>query len=342
MIQINTMNPLSIAPMMDRTDRHFRYFFRRLSRRVLLYTEMLTPEALVHGDREHLLGFHPDEHPISLQIGSDDPDLTYRAVQIGDEWRYDEFNLNVGCPSDRVQYRNFGACLMADPGRVRAVGQAMCGATTKPSTIKCRIGIDGRESYEELREFVDTVAEGGPTRFTIHARIAILEGLSPKDNRTVPPLRYEDVYRLKRERPDLEIEINGGFTTLPAFKDALRHVDAVMVGRAAYDTPAIFGAADAELYGEEPRRVTRRMVVEQMIPYVEAHLAQGRHPKEVLRHMLGLFSYCPGARRYRRSLGESMPDPADGIRALASCPDYLPREVLDEELSARVSASISA
>lgn len=336
------MNPLSVAPMMDRTDRHFRFFFRRLSRRALLYTEMLTPEALIHGDRDHLLGFHPDEHPVSLQIGTDDPELAYRAVQIGNEWDYDEFNLNVGCPSDRVQYRNFGACLMADPGRVKALGQAMCSASAKPATIKCRIGIDGRESYGELREFVDTVAAGGPKRFTVHARIAVLAGLSPKENRNVPPLRYEDVYRLKKERPELAIEINGGFADLGAVQEALNHVDAVMVGRAAYDTPALFAAADTLLYGEAPRHHTRRMIVEEMLPYVEAHLSAGRHPKEVLRHMLGLFSFRPGARRYRRTLGESMPDPADGVRALAACLDYLPREVLDEELSAPVSDSISA
>lgn len=330
---------LSIAPMMDRTDRHYRYFMRGLTRKTLLYTEMLTPGAIIHGDRDHLLSFHPEEHPISLQLGTDSPEEAAEAVRIAEDWGYDEYNLNVGCPSDRVQNRNFGACLMADPARVRDVCAAMRSAGSREVTVKCRIGIqrrvgDAPSGYEDLLEFVDTVADAGVRRFTVHARVAVLEGLNPKENRMVPPLRYEVVHQLKAARPDLVIEVNGGLTSLDQARRHLEAVDGIMVGRAAYDTPAIFAAADPAFFAEHGERRSRRGVLDRMIPYVAAHAATGRHPKEVYRHMLGLFAGRAGARLYRRRLGSSMPDHNVALKVLDELKSQLPAEVLDEELSA--------
>ena len=329
--ELATCPPVSIAPMMEKTDRHYRYFMRQITRATLLYTEMITTGAIIHGDRDHLLGFHPEEHPISLQLGGDDPDEIYRSVEIAEEYGYDEFNINVGCPSDRVQNKHFGACLMATPPDVREIVHAMRAATDKPVTVKHRIGIDGRESYEEMLEFVDVVNEARPDRFTVHARIAILAGLSPKENRNVPPLRYEDVYRLKKERPELPIEINGHIGSYEDIAEHLEHVDAVMIGRAAYDNPWLFSEVD-ERYFARPRseRRTRRQVIEAMVPYLRSWSAAGWPARNILRHMLGLLAFQQGTRQYKQRLSGPLPDtPSDVARLLEQSIAHVRDEILD-------------
>lgn len=321
--------PLSIAPMMEYTDRHYRYFMRRITRRTLLYTEMVTAIAILKGDRDKLLGFSPEEHPIALQLGGDNPEEIGDAIEVAELYGYDEYNINIGCPSDKVQEGNFGACLMATPQRVRDIVAAMRTATSKPVTVKHRIGIDGRESYEELREFVEIVNEANPDRFTVHARIAILDGLSPKENRSIPPLRYEDVYRLKEELPELEIEINGGIKSLSAALEHLKQVDAVMIGRAAYDTPFVFAEADSSIFGEPHRSLSRREIVEGMYEYIDEVQEQGHHPRSVIRHMLGLFASQPGSRRWKQRLSGPLPDDVPGSRILESALAGVPSEVLD-------------
>ena len=247
----NDGNPLSIAPMMERTDRHYRYFMRQMTRRTLLYTEMITTAAILHGDREKLLGFSSEEKPLSLQVGGDNPQELAECARIAEDMGYDEINLNVGCPSNRVQNGNFGACLMAQPERVAQAVEAMQKAVDLPVTVKHRIGIDQRDRYEDMAHFVRIVSEVGCRRFTVHARKAWLKGLSPKENRNIPPLRYQDVHRLKQEFPHLFIEINGGITTLEQVQEQLKLVDAVMIGRAAYDNPYLFATVDRDLYGED-------------------------------------------------------------------------------------------
>jgi tRNA-dihydrouridine synthase A len=296
------MSRLSVAPMMDRTDRHFRYFARQLSRRTLLYTEMVTTGAVLHGDRSYLLGFDPEEHPIALQLGGDDPDALARAAEIGAQFGYDEINLNVGCPSPRVQQGQFGVCLMARPDRVAAAVRAMAAASGLPVTVKHRIGFDDLDRYEDMLDFVDRVAAAGTVRFTVHARKAWLTGLDPKANRSVPPLRYADVYRLKAERPTLTIEINGGIATLAEARDHLAHVDAVMIGRAAFDDPFLLAAADREIYGEPTHGPSRREVALRLAEYADRVVAGGTPVSHVTRAVLGLFAGCPGARAWRREL----------------------------------------
>ncbi|NBF40193.1 MAG: tRNA dihydrouridine(20/20a) synthase DusA [Spirochaetes bacterium] len=322
-------HPVSIAPMMDWTDRHYRYFMRRITRRVLLYTEMITTGAIRFGDRDHLLGFHPDEHPLSLQIGGDDPAACAESVRAAEAYGYNEYDLNVGCPSDRVQNGAFGACLMADPDRVARVVEAMKSATGKPVTVKHRIGIDGRESYDDLADFVSRVSATNADRFIVHARVAILAGLSPKENRNVPPLRYEDVYRLKEDFPTLSIEINGHIDSLEAIRKHLEQLDGAMIGRAAYDNPYFLATADRDLYGSTAPVPSRREIAEAMIPYVEQVTAMGRSPRNVYRHMLGLFAFCPGARRYRRVLSDPRVDEADVGDTIREAISGVPAEVLD-------------
>ena len=320
--------------MMEKTDRHYRYFMRQITRHTLLYTEMITTGAIIHGDRDHLLGFDTIEHPISLQLGGDNPAELAEAVRIAESYGYDEYNLNVGCPSDRVQNARFGACLMAVPQHVRTLVEAMRSATHKPVTVKHRIGIDGRESYGELREFVETVSKAAPDRFTVHARIAILAGLSPKENRSVPPLRYEDIYRLKRELPHLQIEINGGIQSIGEVHEHLRHVDGVMIGRTAYDNPWMMATVDRELYsamdgnGGNAVPVSRRQVIEAMVPYVRHWQEQGWPAHNILRHMLGLFAFQPGTRRYKQILSGTKRD-ADGAELLRAATAHFSHEVLD-------------
>ncbi|MEL6325746.1 MAG: tRNA dihydrouridine(20/20a) synthase DusA [Cyanobacteria bacterium J06626_23] len=314
----------SVAPMMDRTDRHFRYFMRQITRQALLYTEMVTAQAILHGDLERLIGFHPDEKPLSLQVGGDDPQQLAHCARIAEDWGYDEINLNVGCPSSRVQNGNFGACLMAQPERVADCVAAMMAATSIPVTVKHRIGIDDRDSYDDMLHFVTTVAQTGCRRFTVHARKAWLQGLSPKDNRNVPPLRYGDVYRLKQARPDLWIEINGGFTTLALAKAQLSHVDAVMIGRAAYDMPYLFAEVDRLMDATAPPPPSRHQVVEAMLPYIDHWTQRGTRLHSITRHLLNLFHGQPGSRAWKRYLTENSCKPGTGtevvIAALAQGP----------------------
>lgn len=293
---------VSVAPMMDRTDRHFRYFMRRLTKRTLLYTEMVTAPALLHGDRVRHLQFHPDEHPIALQLGGDDPAELAECAQIAVGAGYDEVNLNVGCPSDRVQSGRFGACLMARPEIVAECVERMRAAVSVPITVKHRIGIDTIDRYEDMLNFVDRVADSGCDRFSVHARKAWLQGLSPKENRTVPPLRYADVYRLKAERPALVIELNGGVKTLEECQTHLAQLDAVMIGRAAYDDPLLFRTVDQRLFGSQDAPVDARDAVLEMADYIAAHIESGGRLQHVTRHLMGLFTGLPGARKWRRVL----------------------------------------
>ncbi|MCA1753882.1 MAG: tRNA dihydrouridine(20/20a) synthase DusA [Spirochaeta sp.] len=323
--------PVSVAPMMERTDRHFRYLARIISPHTLLYTEMLTPRAIIHGDRDHLLGFHESEHPISLQLGGDNPEEMAQAIKLAAPYGYDELNLNIGCPSERVQTGNFGACLMATPIHVARLVDAMRGATTKEVTVKHRIGINGRDSYDELCEFVETVAAAGCRRFSVHARIAILGGLSPKENRSIPPLSYETVYRLKRDYPHLDIEINGGIREVGDVLHHLQHVDAVMIGRAAYDHPYLLAEVEQAVFGN-PHAPTRREVVERMLEYIDIWKQTPVSSHTLVRHMLGLFAFKPGTRRWKQHVSELLPraeDPSDAVRAALAT---VPAAVLDERL----------
>ena len=316
--------------MMDRTDRHYRSFMRLLTRRTLLYSEMITSAAIVHGDRDHLLSFDPEEHPISLQLASDDPGELAHAVALAEPYGYDELNLNCGCPSDKVQEANIGACLMATPDLVARLVDAMRSASSRPVTIKHRIGIDNLDQYEDLRRFVAIVSTAGPVRLTVHARIAILSGLSPKENREIPPLRYDDVYALKSEFPQLNIEINGGFLELDQVERALERVDAVMIGRAAYDNPYLLATVDNRFFGESASTVSRGEIIERMIPYVQKWEAQGLSPHRVLRHMLGLFLGRPGSRKWKQLLSPPAVFRMSGADTLRSALRLLPADVLDE------------
>jgi tRNA-dihydrouridine synthase A len=297
---------LSVAPMLDWTDRHCRFFHRQLTRRTLLYTEMITTGALLFGDAPGHLRYNEAEHPVALQLGGSDPAALARCAKLAQQHGYDEINLNVGCPSDRVQNGAFGACLMATPRLVADCMKAMRDAVPTPVTIKHRIGIDEMDSYDALTRFMGTVAESGCQTFIIHARKAWLQGLNPKQNREVPPLDYETIYRLKKEFPDLEIIINGGIETLDEAETHLARVDGVMIGRAAYHNPWMLADADRRLFGAENPVKSRAEAVEAMIPYLEAYLREdGGKASHVTRHMLGLFNGRPGARKWRRSLSEN-------------------------------------
>lgn len=317
---------LSVAPMMEWTDAHCRYFLRQISQNTLLYSEMVTTGALIHGDRERFLRFSEAEHPIALQLGGSDPAELAACSRMAQGWGYDEVNLNVGCPSDRVQNGRFGACLMKEPMLVADCLKAMQDATSIPVTVKHRIGVNGRESWQELVDFVGQLADIGCETFVVHARIAILEGLSPKENREIPPLKYDWVYRLKQTFPDLEIIINGGVTTLEQTEQHLHHVDGVMIGREAYHNPWLLAEADRRIFGANNTQLSRHDVIEKMIPYIEQHLATGeKHTlSHVTRHMLGLFNGLAGARRFRRLLSENAYKPeatAELLReASALCP----------------------
>jgi tRNA-dihydrouridine synthase A len=310
----------SVAPMMDWTDRHCRVLHRTLSSRALLYTEMLTTGAVLHGDRARLLAFSPQEHPVALQLGGSDPTDLAEAARIGEAEGYDEINLNVGCPSDRVQSGRFGACLMREPELVAECMAAMGAAVKVPVTVKCRIGVDDQDPEESLFRLVELSAQAGVKLFVVHARKALLKGLSPKENRDVPPLNYPLVWRLKRERPDLTIVINGGVGSLGEAEEHLQHVDGVMLGRAAYHTPAILADVDARIFGEGAS-VDPYAAVETYKAYVAAELAKGAHLAGMTRHMLGLFHGRPGARTWRRILTVEGVKPGAGL------------EVIDEALA---------
>lgn len=296
---------LCVAPMMDWTDRHCRYFMRCLTRHSLLYTEMVTAAALLHGDTDRLLAFDPAEQPVALQLGGSDPQALAQAAKLGEQAGYLEINLNVGCPSDRVQSGRFGACLMAEPQLVAACVAAMRDAVAIPVTVKTRIGIDDQDSYEFLHHFVTEVAAAGCETFAIHARKAWLSGLSPKQNREVPALRYERVYHLKKDFPALEILINGGIRTLKDVQEQLQHVDGVMIGRAAYQDPWLLAQVDAQIFGATPAVISREDVVRAMLGYIEHQLGQGVRLGAITRHMLGLYQGQPGARHWRRYLSEN-------------------------------------
>ena len=291
--------------MMEWTDRHCRYFLRLLSRRTLLYTEMVTAEAILHGQPERLLQFDPAEHPVALQVGGSDPDRLAAAALIGAEFGYDEINLNVGCPSDRVQSGRFGACLMAEPALVAECIAAMRAKVGVPVTVKCRIGIDDQDAEQSLDRFIDAVAAGGCRTFVVHARKAWLEGLSPKENRDVPPIDYGRVYRVKARRPDLTIIVNGGIDSLDAAADHLAHVDGVMLGRAAYQDPYLLAGVDQMLFGSAAAVSSRLEVLDRFMPYAEAELARGVRLNQMTRHILGLFHGQPRARAFRRYLSET-------------------------------------
>jgi tRNA-dihydrouridine synthase A len=306
---------LAIAPMMDWTDRHCRVLHRTLTARALVYTEMLTTGAVLHGDRERLLAFDAGEHPVALQLGGSEPAELAAAARIGEAQGYDEINLNVGCPSDRVQSGRFGACLMREPELVSEAVAAMAAAVKVPVTVKCRIGVDEQDPQESLFRLVDLSAQAGVRRFIVHARKALLKGLSPKQNRDVPPLDYPLVYRLKAERPELTIVINGGVGSLDEAQAHLAHVDGVMLGRAAYHTPGLLGEADARLFGA-PAVVTPDQAVARYRSYIARELAAGTHLAAMTRHMLGLFHGTPGARAWRRILTVEGVRPGAGLEVV--------------------------
>jgi tRNA-dihydrouridine synthase A len=302
--------------MLDWTDRHCRYFHRLLTRRALLYSEMVTTGALLHGDQPRHLDFNAEEHPVALQLGGSDPADLAACARLGEDWGYDEVNLNVGCPSDRVQSGRFGACLMLEPSLVVDDVKAMRDAVSIPVTVKHRIGVDERDTYAELVDFVGQVAEAGCETFIVHARKAWLKGLSPKENRDIPPLDYGVVSRLKVDFPHLEIILNGGLLSLDQAEVQLEACDGVMLGRAAYQDPWILAQVDSRFYGEQDRLSTRAQAVALMIPYVEAHLARGGRLNNVVRHILGLFNGQPGARRWRRVLSEEGCRAGAGVEVL--------------------------
>ena len=295
----------SIAPMLDWTDRHDRYFLRLISRHALLYTEMVTTGAILFGDREKYLSFNEAEHPVALQLGGSDPQALADCAKIAEQMRYDEINLNVGCPSDRVKSGNFGACLMADPKLVADCVAAMKSAVSIPVTVKHRIGIDDHDSWDHLCEFIETIAAQGCDAFIVHARKAWLQGLSPKQNRDIPPLKYEIVHKLKKTYPDIEFVINGGFKTLEDAKAQLAFVDGVMMGREAYHNPYILLDVDKLFFNDSHETLSRHQILENMRGYVENELEQGTRLNSIARHIMGLYHGQPGARLWRRYLSEN-------------------------------------
>lgn len=300
MQSLESLQPrISVAPMMDWTTKDYRFFARLFNPNVVLYTEMVTTGAIIYGGANRHLDFNQQEQPIVLQLGGSNPQELATCTKMAEDWGYNEVNLNVGCPSDRVQNNKIGACLMAEPNLVAECIHSMQKAVSIPVTVKHRIGIDDMHSYEEMLHFVDTVAATGCTHFIVHARIAILQGLSPKENREVPPLRYEDVYRLKQERPHLTIEINGGIKTFEETQQHLQHVDGVMIGREAYHNPYLLAEMGQLWNLEAPDRFE---IMQQMMPYIHQRVAEGAPLSIITRHILGLFQNLPGARKWRQAL----------------------------------------
>ncbi|MCB8838907.1 tRNA dihydrouridine(20/20a) synthase DusA [Aurantimonas sp. VKM B-3413] len=312
----------AVAPMIDWTDRHCRFFHRQLTRRALLYTEMIVDQAIIHGDADRLLGFDAAEHPVALQIGGSDPEKLARACAIAGGYGYDEINLNVGCPSDRVQSGTFGACLMRTPELVGDCLAAMVEASAAKVTVKCRIGVDDQDPEAALDALADAAVKAGVETIWVHARKAWLQGLSPKENRDIPPLDYDRVRRLKARLPEVFVGLNGGLKTVAAARSEMRELDGVMLGRAAYQTPDILGEVDAAFYGEPARPVDYGAVIATMTGYAVRHVAGGGKLGQVTRHMTGLFSGLPGARRWRQILSEG-----------ASRPDASPR-LIEEAFAA--------
>ena len=308
---------LSIAPMLDWTDRYCRYFLRLISRHTLLYTEMVTTGAILYGERSRFLDFDPNEHPLALQLGGSDPGDLARCAKLGEAWGYDEINLNLGCPSDRVQSGRFGACLMLTPALVADGIKAMLDAISIEVTVKHRIGVDEQDSYPALCDFVGTLSEAGCATFIVHARKAWLQGLSPKENREVPPLSYETVYRLKQDFPSLTVVINGGITSLSQAEEQLAKVDGVMIGREAYHNPWILAGADRRLFGDAAPPPERHDILDRLLPFIDSELAKGVPLNRITRHILGLFHGCPGARHFRRVLSEGAHLPGADSRLIA-------------------------
>jgi tRNA-dihydrouridine synthase A len=306
----------NIAPMMDWTDRHCRVFHRALTRRARLYTEMLTTGAVIHGDRARLLGFDKSEHPVALQLGGSDPRALAQAARIGEDFGYDEINLNVGCPSDRVKDGRFGACLMAEPKLVAAGIEAMKRTVAIPVTVKCRIGIDDQDPEAALDELARDVVAAGSDALIVHARKAWLSGLSPKENRDIPPLDYDRVYRLKATLPHVPVIINGGIASLDEARAHLAHVDGVMLGRAAYQEPWRLLSVDPDIFGQAAPRASMKEVLEAMLPYIERELAQGTRLHAIARHFVGAYHAVPGARAFRRHLAEHGVRPGAGVNVL--------------------------
>jgi tRNA-dihydrouridine synthase A len=336
---------ISVAPMMEWTDRHCRYFHRLLSRHALLYTEMVTTGALLHGDVPRHLRFNPEEHPLALQLGGSEPADLAACAKLGEAWGYDEININCGCPSERVQRGAFGACLMAEAPLVADCVKAMVDAVSVPVTVKHRIGIDRNESYAFVRDFVGTVAQAGCKTFIVHARNAWLQGLSPKENREIPPLRYELVYQLKKDFPGLTVSVNGGITTSAQVQAHLQQVDGVMVGREAYHNPWWLAQWDAAFFGALPSVLTRELVEEQMVEYMEREAAQhGTAWYPIARHMLGLRHGQPGARRWRQVWSDHRLKhlPAREVMALAHAAASGAAPVVSASVSAAASAVASA
>ncbi|MEZ8296925.1 tRNA dihydrouridine(20/20a) synthase DusA [Vibrio splendidus] len=320
-------NRFSIAPMLDWTDRHCRYFHRLLSQQTLLYTEMITTGAILHGKGD-FLEYNEQEHPLALQLGGSNPVDLAACAKLAGERGYDEINLNVGCPSDRVQNGRFGACLMAEPELVADCVSAMKEVTDIPITVKTRIGIDDQDSYEFLTKFVSTVSEkGGCEQFTIHARKAWLSGLSPKENREIPPLDYDRAYQIKKDFSDLVIAVNGGVTTLEQTKEHLQHLDGVMIGREAYHSPFILAEVDQQIFGLDTPIKKRSQVVEEMYPYIERELSNGASLGHISRHMLGLFQSMPGARQWRRYISENAHKKGAGIEVMQTALAKIPKEL---------------
>ncbi|QIR15675.1 tRNA dihydrouridine(20/20a) synthase DusA [Shewanella aestuarii] len=319
----------SIAPMLDWTDRHYRYFARVMSENTLLYTEMVTTGAIIYGKGDYL-AYNDEEHPLALQLGGSNPKDLAHCAKLAAERGYDEVNINVGCPSDRVQNGRFGACLMAEPDLVAECVDAMKQVVDIPVTVKTRIGIDEQDSYEFLTKFIDTVSAKGCSEFTIHARKAWLQGLSPKENREIPPLDYDRVYQLKRDYPHLNIAINGGITSLEQAKVHLAQLDGVMVGREAYQNPYMLAEVDQQLFGSSGPILSRDEVIEKMVPYIERHIQQGGRLNHITRHMIGLFQGLPGSRSWRRHLSENAHKTGAGIEvvrdAVASMYENAPKD----------------
>ena len=305
-----------VAPMMDWTDRHCRYFLRLLSKHAMLYTEMVTTGALIHGDKERFLKFNQEEQPVALQLGGSNPLELAECCKLAEDAGYQEINLNVGCPSDRVQNGKIGACLMAEPELVAECVAAMKNSVNIPVSVKSRIGIDNMDSYEELADFITKVSSAGCSSFILHARIAILKGLSPKQNREVPPLNYQRVYDIKRNFPDLEIVINGGIKNLEEAHEHLKHVDGVMLGREAYQHPYILSAVDQAFFNDHTQIPDRLNILNHFLPYVAKELDQGTALRHITRHILGLFQSQPGGKKFRRYLSENAYKPGADLSVL--------------------------
>jgi tRNA-dihydrouridine synthase A len=308
----------AVAPMIDWTDRHCRFLHRQVSAHALLYTEMVVADAVLHGDRERLLGFDDSEHPVALQLGGSDAAKLAEATRIGSDFGYDEINLNVGCPSDRVQSGTFGACLMKEPATVAAAIRAMKAATDLPVTVKCRIGVDDQDPETVLPDFLQRVIDAGASAVWVHARKAWLQGLSPKENRDIPPLDYELVYRMKQRFPEVFIGINGGILSLDEAEAHLEHMDGVMLGRAVYHHAAMLSDVDHRIYGAAPRDMDWLSVRDRMMAYADDHIRRGGRISHVTRHMVGLFQGVPGARRYRQILSTDATRPGAGPEVIAN------------------------